>query len=119
MSKEMLEARLKDDRARHKAEREALEQKIERLEQELKELKTPKPQYHLYEVTNGYQGYVPVNVQVMAENEKKAWTAASIAFRHHSNDKGYNYDSDFWLDLKVRLIQENAGTHECTFEVRT
>lgn len=131
MSEEMLKARLLDERARHKAEIAALELNIERLEcelakaeHELKELKQPKPQYHLYEVTNGYQGYVPVSVEVMAEDEKKAFAAASVAFRHHSDIRAraigekFGYPSDFWLNLKVELIKENAGTHECVFEVK-
>lgn len=82
------------------------------------------PTYHLYEVTNGYQGYVPVSVEVMARNEKEAFGAASVAFRHHSQNRAqalgekFGYSSDYWLDLKVSLVAENAGTSEWIGEVK-
>ncbi|MEK4754811.1 hypothetical protein MKX72_20120 [Priestia sp. FSL R5-0597] len=103
---------------------EAYQEQNEYIEYLEKKLETPKQQYHLYEVTNGYQGYVPVSVEVMAENEERALKLASIAFIIHSGKrvrelgKQFGYDPDFWLDLKARLITENAGTHECTFEVK-
>lgn len=98
---------------------------IEYLEKELEQLKQP---VNLYYISNGYQGYVPVSVEVIATNEKRALELASKAFKEDARNESYEkqldehkrfgwdlndveeyrYSSDYWEELTIDSVLEDV-----------
>lgn len=91
----------------------------------------------LFEVFNGYTGYEEVHVEVIAENENRAYELASERFkeyaksptfekmneieneacrkypnRNRSEIKDYLYPSKFWEELEIVYMYDLAGDYE-------
>jgi hypothetical protein len=70
----------------------------------------------LYEVCNGYRGYGPVHVLVIAPDEEYALALA--AERLQSCAIAESYDDDYWEALTCRLLCDDV-TQEWASTVRS
>ncbi|GIO63567.1 hypothetical protein [Paenibacillus cineris] len=59
----------------------------------------------LYQVYNGYNGYGPVHVTVIANNEEEAKALASTKLK----ENGTRYSESYWLNLEVVLLSDDTS----------
>jgi len=73
----------------------------------------------LYAVYNGYQGYEPVHVMVVADSEERAVQLASAELKKEATVNGKPiYEEDYWTELEANcLFDPEIDTKESVSDV--
>lgn len=66
----------------------------------------------LYEFTNGFMGFAPIQAYCWAPDEPTARALATEQFKHHDQAKAHG--EAYWSDLECRLLFENTASPFCT-----